>query len=240
MDVGRLLIVLVADQSSFERWSHGRIPSWGAGATFPEQRLVLIRLDGGDPYQTLRHELAHVALHRAVAGRVPLWFDEGYAVIAAQEYGRLSSLRLNLAVALGRIPELDTLDAALRGSSVDAETAYALAGSAVADLAREAHGGTLASVLTPLRHGVPFDDAVLQGTGFSVDQFASVWQRWVRRQYNWLIWLETGGMWLVLSVALLWAAANRRDRDAARRAALDDGWPDPPVDDETITIQGFD
>src|SRR6185437_14417842 len=91
VDAGPLVLVLAKDRAEFARWSRGRVPSWGAGATFPGSRVVLIRLDAGDPYQTLRHELAHVVLHHAVTGRVPLWFDEGYAVVAAQENGRFAA-----------------------------------------------------------------------------------------------------------------------------------------------------
>ena len=237
LDPGRLLLIVANDRADFARWSRGRLPSWGAGAAFPGSRVVIIRLDAGDPYQTLRHELAHVALHRKVPGRVPLWFDEGYAVLAAAEYGRFAALRLNLAVATGTIPELRALDGALRGSDGDAETAYALAGSAVAELARRSRNGDLGELLRPLEAGVPFDAAVASATGFTIDRFEEVWTRSVRQHYNWLVWLATGGMWLIVTMALMWAAASRKRREAPRRAALDVGWPQPPEDDGTITIQ---
>jgi Peptidase MA superfamily len=237
VDVGPLLLILARDRSEFTRWSHGRLPSWGAGVTFAGSRVVIIRLDAGDPYQTLRHELAHVVLHHAVQGRVPLWFDEGYAVLAAHEYGRFAALRLNLAVATGRVPELRALDGALRGRDNDAETAYALAGSAVAELEQLGRNSQLAPLLEQLERGVPFDDAVASSTGFTLDRFEDVWQRSLRKHYNWAIWLATGGMWLVVTLILSWAAATRRRREAPRRAALNVGWPEPPPDDETITIQ---
>ncbi len=238
IDTGPLVLVLARDPQEFRRLSHNRLPAWGAGATFPELHMVVLRLDAGDPYQTLRHELAHVVLHREIHVRVPLWFDEGYAVVAAHEYGRFAVLRLNLAVATAHVPELDDVDAALRGSDVDAATAYALAGSAVIELARQTHTGQLAEILNLLRDGMPFDSAMVRATGFTVDQFDEVWQRSVRHQYNWLVWTEAVGLWLLLSAVLAWASATRRRRDAPRRAALDDGWPEPPPDDETITIQG--
>ena len=239
-DVGRLLIIVADNQTDFVRWSHGRLPSWGAGVAFPTSHVVIIRLDAGDPYQTLRHELAHMALHQRVQVRVPLWFDEGYAVVAAGEFGRFAALRLNLAVATGKIPELRALDGALRGRDADAEAAYALAGSAVAELARRSRHGDLGELLRQLEAGVPFDQAVATATGFTIDRFEDVWIRSVRHQFNWLVWLATGGMWLLVSLLLMWAAASRKRREAPRRAALDVGWPVPPEDDETITIQEVD
>ena len=237
IDPGPLLLILANDAADFQRWSRGRSPGWGAGATFPGSHVVIIRLDAGDPYQTLRHELAHVALHQRVQGRVPLWFDEGYAVLAAQEYGRFAALRLNLAVATGKVPELRQLDGALRGNANDAESAYALAGSAVAELARRCRNGDLRGLLIQLEQGVPFETAVASATGFTIDRFEELWFNSVRQHYNWFVWLATGGMWLIVTLVLAWAAASRKRREAPRRAALDQGWPMPPEDDETITIQ---
>ena len=92
---------------------------------------MLLRADLDDVYRTLRHELAHLALHEAIDVRVPLWFDEGYAAWAAGEWERLGGLELNLAVVRGAVPDLPGLDGALRGSASTADAAYALAASAV-------------------------------------------------------------------------------------------------------------
>jgi len=53
------------------------MPGWGAALAFPESRTIVLRADAGDLERTLRHELAHLALHRQIRVRVPLWFDEG-------------------------------------------------------------------------------------------------------------------------------------------------------------------
>ena len=239
LDLGVLVLVVVPDTAAFRAWSRGRVPAWGAGLTLPGSRLVVIRVDAGDPFETLRHELAHVALHQRVAGRVPLWFDEGYAVLAAGEYGRLAGLQLNLSVAAGRVPTLRALDAELRGNRGDAEAGYALAGSAVSYLARRHPSGRLEPMLERLAAGMPFDEAVLVTTGLSEDRFDEAWHRDVRRRYNWLVWFVTGGAWLVVALLLGWAAAWRRHRDAPRRAALNVGWviedEDPAGDNEEIT-----
>ncbi|MES2307077.1 MAG: hypothetical protein V4558_16360 [Gemmatimonadota bacterium] len=235
LDLGELVLVVVADTGAFGGWSRGRVPAWGAGLTLPGSRLVVVRVDAGDPLGTLWHELAHVALHQQVRGRVPLWFDEGYAVLAAGEYGRLAGLQLNLSVASGRVPTLRALDGALRGSSGDAEEGYALAGSAVSYLARRHPSGSLVPLMERLKAGMPFDEAVLATTGLSEDRFDEAWHREVRKRYNWLIWLATGGAWLIVTLLLGWAAAWRRHRDAPRRAALNEGWVIEEPDNEEIT-----
>lgn len=232
--LGPLVVAVVPDRETFQRWSRGQLPSWGAGMALPQRGLILVRVDGGDPLVTLRHELAHLALHRRVKGRVPLWFDEGYAVLAAQEYGRLAALRLNLAVAAGQVPTLNTLNAMLRGTEGDATSAYALAASAVAELGRRHPTGRLDPLLERLTDGVPFDAAVLASTGLSVDRFADTWHLATRRRYNWAIWFATGGVWVVLTLVLGWGKAWRRRQDAPRREALNVGWT-LPADDEPIT-----
>ncbi len=238
VDAGRLVLVIADNRAVFSEWSHGRVPAWGAGVTFPGSHVVIIRLDAGDPFETLRHELAHVVLHREVPGRVPLWFDEGYAVLASGEYDRMAALRLNLAVAMGHIPaSLDALDAQLRGDAVDAEAAYALSASAVAELARRNPTHTLQPLLAQLEAGTPFDEAVDITTGLHDGRFDDAWRQAVRQRYNLMLWFMTGGAWLLLSFLLVWAAALRRRRDAPRRRALDDGWTMPEPDETDVTVQ---
>lgn len=242
VEIRPLTLVVVPDAAAFGRWSRGRVPAWGAGLTVPARRLIVIRANTGDPLQTLRHELAHLALHSAVPIRVPLWFSEGYATLAAGEQGRLNILQLNLAVALGRIPSLPALDLALRGSVADAGPAYALAGAAVADIAARNPRRTLQPLLDRLRKGEDFDSALRASTGYGLLDYDLAWQQAMRQRYNLGVWFMAGGAWLVVLVVALLLAAQRRKRDAGRRAALDDGWPAPdpwdpaaPEDDDSMT-----
>ena len=221
-------LVLVRDREGFSRLARGRLPAWGAGMTVPAARLIVIRLDGGDPRATFRHELAHLVLHDALPGRVPLWFSEGYAVVAAEEWNRLLGLQLNLAVARGRIPELRALDGALREGDLTAQAAYALAGSAVLLLARLHPDRTLDALLGKLMDRQPFPEAVLAATGYPLESFGEVWRKDVRRRYGLFVWLAAGGMWLVIAAAVVFLRGWRRGADAARKAALDRGWVIPP------------
>ena len=115
---GPIRLIVVPDSRRLDSLTSGRAPSWGAAIALPDVHTILLRADAGDLFQTLRHELAHLALHRRVSVRVPLWFDEGYAGWAAGEWERLGTLELNLSVARGAIPDFRTLDGALRGAPV--------------------------------------------------------------------------------------------------------------------------
>jgi len=108
---GPFRLVVVPDAAALRRWSGGRAPRWGAALAMPRSRTILLRADV-DPGTTLQHELAHLVLNEAIRSRVPLWFDEGYAVWAAGEWGLMNQLSLNLAVATSTTPSLDTLNLA--------------------------------------------------------------------------------------------------------------------------------
>ncbi len=227
---GPIRLVIAPDQAAFERVSRGRIPRWGVGLALPAARLIVIRADAPDPRRALRHELAHLALHDAIRGRVPLWFDEGYAVFAAGEWDRMDDLRLNLAVVRGRVGDLRALDAALRRSEAEAATAYALAGSTVHLLARLNPTGRLDPLFQRLRADVGFEAAVTLTTGHTLETFQRAWQRDLRRRHGWFVWLAAGGGWFIVAVVVLVGVRWRRRRDRPRRAALDIGWVVP---DET-------
>lgn len=224
VDLGEVRLILVPNDDEFSRLARGRVPDWGVGLAFPQSRTIVLRADDGAVRETLRHEMAHLALHQSVKGRVPLWFDEGYAGWAAGELGRLDGWGLNMAVIRRRVPSFGELNSALRGSSFTAGTAYALAITAVLELARRNPTRTLVPLLDRLQGGYGFEAAVIATTGYTPGGFELVWQKSVRRRYSFLTWLAAGGMWLILAGIVLVAHWHRRRRDRPRRAALDHGW----------------
>ena len=225
---GPLQLIIVPDGHYLDSLTSGRAPGWGAAVALPGVRTILLRADQGDLYRTLRHELAHLALHQAVKVRVPLWFDEGYASWAAGEWDRLYTLELNVAVVRGMIPDLRSLDGALRGTATAADVAYALAVSAVTELARRNPSGSLEPLMSRLVAGQEFDGAVQASTGLTVDQFETEWRRTLRRRYSVATWLLAGGGWGLVVLALWLLVRARRKADLPRRAALDEGWEIPP------------
>lgn len=227
-NTGPLRLILVPDERRLDSLSSGRAPSWGAAIAVPGARIILLRADNDDLYGTLRHELAHLALHQAISVRVPLWFDEGYASWAAGEWERLSGIELNLAVVRGAVPDLSGLDGSLRGSASTADAAYALAVSAVTELARRNPSGSLGPLLERLRAGADFEASVQATTGLTLGQFDREWRRTLRQRYSLATWLLAGGGWTVLALSLWALLQHRRRADRVRRAALDQGWELPP------------
>lgn len=222
-----LQLIVVRDARALSKLTRGQAPGWSAALALPDLRTIVLRADA-EPLVTLRHELAHLALHEAVRGMVPRWFDEGYATYAAGEWDRLERLTLNLTVASGAVPTLDELDAALRGPEHGADPAYGLSVTAVLELAARNPTRTLEPLFELLGQGVGFDDAVRRTTGLSPDRFDEAWRRSLRHRYGWAVWLAAGGAWTLVALVVLALPRIRRRADAARRAALDEGWPAPP------------
>jgi hypothetical protein len=219
-------LILAPNQVIFDSVTAGRLPPWGSGAAFPGTNTIVLILDGS-VHQVLRHELAHLALRSAVR-RVPLWFDEGYASRAAQEWGRLDALRVNWSLVRGRVPGFVALNRDLRAGATRSTAAYALATTTVVLLERLGGERGLAPLITSLGTTSDFDQALRRTYAITLDQFEAMWRKDIRRRYGWLLlatsfsvfWTVVGGM-----VVFIWARRRRRDR--IRRAALDEGWVVP-------------
>jgi len=232
-------VILAPTRDRFDSLTRGRLPRWSEGAAFPEAGTVVLLTDGPPDRLTgaLRHELAHLALRWRVRHMLPLWFEEGYAAVAAGEWGRLDALRLNWQLARGVHMDLDELDRALRGDRTDAETAYGLATTAVLLLDRwgDGRGGRgLGPLIDNLAREPTFDAALRATYHVTEGDFESRWQRDVSQRYGWVSWsMAAGAFWAAAGLVLVWLVRVRRRRDHARKALLDEGWavsdPDGPT-----------
>lgn len=184
--------------------------------------MLLTARPSDRPTVALRHELAHLALRWRVGRHVPLWFEEGYAAVAAQEWDRLDALRLNWQLARGTRMNLDDVDRALRGARGDAETGYALAATAVLMLKRWGGARGLAPLLANVPQAESFDAALRATYHVTEGDFEIRWQRDIGSRYGWVSWLAAMGFfWLAIGAVLGALIALRRRRNRARRAALE-------------------
>ena len=220
-----LRIILAPNRETYDSLTRGRLPLWSEGAAFPDAGTVVLLTDQPPNRQTaaLRHELAHLALRWQVGRRVPLWFEEGYAAVAAQEWDRLDALRLNWQLARGVRMNLDEVDRALRGSRGDAEAGYALAATAVLLLERWGGERGLAPLMANLPQAESFDAALRATYHVTEGDFEQRWQRDVASRYGWLSWLAAMGFfWLAIGAVLAALLGLRRRRDHAKRQLLDE------------------
>jgi hypothetical protein len=221
----RAIIAIAPDKRRFREWAGASAPEWGSAIAFPaSQRIVLqgqrAGSDAGDPLVVLRHELAHLALHEYLGDLPSRWFDEGYASYAAAEWGREEVLMTNLALALRGMPTLDELEESFGGGESAAESAYALAYRAVADMAERdrVHGLTL--FLNYWRTTGSFERAMRQAYAITVAEFERRWRQHTRQQYGALALVSNvtiAGLLLLFVLTPLYVARRRRDRQRLER-----------------------
>ena len=232
----RVVIAVAPDRDRLRAWVGDAVPEWGAAVAFPESRRIIIQgrgagSDAGDPLVVLRHELAHLALHEFLGDLPRRWFDEGYASYAAGEWGREEVLTTNVALVLRGMPTLDELDASFQGGSTAAQSAYALAHRAVAELARSDEQYGLARFFRYWADGRSFERALRQAYGMTSAGFEQRWAQRTRRQYGALALVSNvtlGALLMLAILAPLYISRRRRDRrrleqmrqaDAAAEAA---------------------
>ncbi len=215
-----VLIAIAPDRRRFREWVGLAAPEWGAAVAFPESNRIVLQgssapSDAGDPLETLRHELAHLALHEALGDLPPRWFDEGYASVAAHEWRREDAVATNLGLAWRGMPTLDELEHEFEGGSTGAEEAYALAYRAVTDLTDLGGTAGLAPLFANWTRTRSLERAVRVTYGITLTEFEQRWRDRTRRRYGGLALmgnLALAGLIIGFIVVPLYLARRRRDR----------------------------
>ena len=239
-------VFLAPDERAFAQLSGGSPPEWGAG-------LAILRADDDwivlPAYATdrvtpsalprvLRHELAHVALHRFLGdARVPRWFHEGYGRWAAGELDIEAEWQLRLAFATGKAPELDSLVLDWPASRLDAGVAYLLSASTIDYLVAAGGVRGLTNMLARWRESGDLDAAMRRTYGVTVSQFEEDWRKHVRSRYGWALVLTNSAIfWAFAAILLVILVLRRKRRDRARYETMvltdppddPDWWNEPP------------
>jgi hypothetical protein len=188
----RIVIQIAPDLVTFREWGGGAAFPWTAALAFVTQHRIVMQSNrivsnATDPITTLRHELAHIALHDYLGALPTRWFDEGYASYAAGEARTDGFLITNAALLFRRMPSLDELDGMLfspRGN--DARAAYALSLRAVADLAALDPQRGLEPLLSAWKERGSFDLALRRASAQTASDFEARWQRRTRFSFVFL------------------------------------------------------
>src|ERR1051326_1497903 len=124
-------VVLAPENSEWAR----QVPPWVAGVAIGGSDTVVIfpNRSPGYPHDTLedvlRHEITHVLIERASAGRpIPRWFNEGLAMAAEHGWRFQDQTELIYQLALGPRTDLTGLDRLFSGNQSGQARAYALSG----------------------------------------------------------------------------------------------------------------
>lgn len=205
------------------------MPTWVSGVAHSPSGEIAISMHNPDGSRSeldtlLRHELVHVALHRATGGaEVPRWFHEGVAESLANEVDLMRAEALAGAVFGRGVPQLEHMEAEFHGDARQASVAYAAARDFATWLRYhdpdEAH---FRQLLSQLRNGREFEQAFVDAYGVPLADLDREWRQGLFGRFVWFPLLGSGSLpFLLIGPAVAFAWVRRRKRLAADWARLE-------------------
>ncbi len=174
--------------------------------------------DDGLP-NLLRHEIAHILIHRASGGRpVPRWFHEGLAMTAGGSWDLEDRTRLTLGMMNLDDLDLATVERGFAGSEFQVHRSYAISTAFTRHILNELGADAPKRILEKVAEGLPFDEAFLDATGRALPlverdfwRSTKIWNRWIPFVTSSIT------LWTAITLLALWAIRRRRRRDARIR-----------------------
>jgi hypothetical protein len=226
-DVDDRLTVFLTSHAG-ELASASGMADWATGVARPSTGEVIVAAYGPDGGRVhiegvLRHELAHVALHRAVGGEaVPAWFNEGVAdgLGEALSPGRREVMARGYARGL---PDISTLEGPFGGDRLEVGEAYAVSRDFVEFVReRDVTGAKFHALIDEVRRGRGFDRAVVDTYGVTTSTLAQSWRDGLWSRFSWAPLATTPDALLVFCSPVVFLAwFRRRRRDDRERARLE-------------------
>jgi hypothetical protein len=226
-------IQLVADASSLADVApEGRgAPAYAIGVAYPDLGVLSVAVRKGsvvtDAGQTLRHELAHLALGAAFANQhVPHWLHEGFAYQHSAEWTFDRTETIAGMVWFNNVIPLEQLDNSFPDQELPANQAYAEANDFVGFLSRrgryededdDGNRWPFRKFLSLVGHGSSLDDAAIKAYGRPMNELFEEWRSDLSKRYFLgPIGLLGLAIW-ILCALLLTIAYIRKRRHRKRR-----------------------
>lgn len=205
------------------------MPVWVSGVAHSASGEIAISMHDPDGSRSdldtlLRHELVHVALHRATNGAaLPRWFHEGVAESLANEVSLMRAEALAGAVFGAGVPSLDRIEAEFHGDARQASVAYAAARDFTTWLRyHDADEAQFRQLLSQLHNGREFRQAFKDAYGVALAELDRDWRSGLFGRFVWLPLLGSGSLpFLLVGPVVVFAWIRRRRRLAADWARLE-------------------
>lgn len=155
---------------------------WTGGAAFTEFGIIAIgispsQLDWGK--RALVHELTHLVVHQATFspyGELPTWLDEGLAMYNEGELATSFKAYLQQAISEDKLISVRSLCSPFSAEPEKAYLSYAQSYSLVEYLLDDYGRDRMLNLLTLLKQGNTYDEALTQIYGFDIAGLDARWQ----------------------------------------------------------------
>lgn len=199
-------------------------PPWAIGVAYPDLGVISVAIRRGahisDPVQTLRHELAHIALGTALGKRAPHWLHEGFAYQHSMEWSWDRTETLAGMAWFGGIVPLDQLDRTFPAEELPAHRAYAQSYDFVGFLSRRGRWEDSADdgdrwpfrrFLTAVGSGTDLDAAAVRAFGKPLAELFDEWRSDLSKRYLLApVGLIGLAVWILCAILLALAWFRRR------------------------------
>jgi len=157
-------------------------PEWTGGAAFTAFGIIAICIPP-DELESARgalvHELTHLVVHQATFspyGQLPLWLDEGLATYSEGDLDYVGYYKLFRAISAGTLISVRTLCSSFSAYADKAALSYAESYSLVKYLLDYYGQDKMLDLLTVLKQGSTYDEALTQVYGFDINGLDARWR----------------------------------------------------------------
>ncbi len=155
---------------------------WTGGVAFTAFSTIAIgippsELDWGK--RALLHELTHLVVHQATFspyGQLPLWLDEGLAMYNEGELDPVLRSYLKEAISEDELISVRSLCSPFSAETEKALLSYAQSYSLVEYLLDNYGQDSMLDLLTILKQGSTYDEALIEVYGFDIDGLDALWR----------------------------------------------------------------
>jgi hypothetical protein len=218
---GDVDIYVVQDIGLFyrERPDAGRLPSWAAGAAWPEKNMILVLADrGGDIEKVLAHEMNHLLLGQAFRGaeRVPRWLAEGLAMMWSDEWSLQRMATMTIAALSGSLLPMDELAERFPYDVRTAEIAYCQSFYFISFLKGQFGDEAFQRFFQEYTKYRDFRVAVRLAYKMDWEELEKLWSKYIALHFSWLpLITSTSTVWFLMT--LLFLAGYLRKKQRARQ-----------------------
>lgn len=237
---GTLEVLLAPTEEAWRGILLPGTPTDALGVYYPHADTIVLRAPRTDPggewtlRGVARHELAHGVLDLAIERPIPVWLNEGLAILLAAEMSYLDESRLNLMAVSGGLLPMEGLMASFPEGHGLRGQAYLQAASFVRYLLERGGMSRLQVLVRELAAGASPERAFRTAYGAGPAVLEAEWQERLSSRFSVLALVSTGSVLGGVGVPLLLAALVRRrlqrrrklrewaaEEEARRRAAVD-------------------